>query len=323
MLPARSTAFSYLPALFAATFLMGSGFVAGKILIAHGMPALTLVGWRFVVAAAGCLPLALREDDGGRLCPPGLGVRGWATVAAVGLLQTGGAMGLLFLALRTVPPATVAVLVFTNPLWVALLGRVFLVGERLHAGRLVGLGLGVVGVALALGASAATGAGVVTGELFALGAGLSWAVSTVLQKRAGLPMPPWTLSFWQMGVGALALLALGPLVGEPPAPWGQLSAADWAWFAWLALPGSTASFGLWFLALRWGGATHTSSFLFLAPLFATLLTWLILGTTLRPVQAVGGVLVGLALYLVNRSSGGRATEVTRLSVSVPAEATRE
>lgn len=296
----------YLLALVAATFLMGSGFVAGKILLAHGMPALTLVGWRFVPAALGCLPLALAgaasQPWRARLLPPGLGGRGWAVIVAIGLLQTGGTMGFLFLGLRTVPPATVSVLVFTNPLWVALLGRLFL-GERLHAGRLVGLGLGIAGVALALGGAApAAGEGALTGELFALAAGLSWAVSTVLQKRAALPVPPWTLSFWQMGIGALALLALGPLVGEPPAPWGALTAADWAWFVWLALPGSTASFGLWFLALQRGGATRTSSFLFLAPLFAVVLAWLVLGATLRPVQAVGGVLIGLAIYLVNRTA---------------------
>ena len=296
----------YVPALVTATFLMGSSFVAGKILLAHGLPALTLVGWRFVLAAAGCLPLALGDGSGpgpwwgARLVPPGLGARGWATVLAIGLLQTGGAMGMLFLGMRTIPPATAAVLLFTNPLWVALLGR-WVLGEQLHAGRLAGLALGVVGVALALGGAApVAGEGALVGELFALGAGLSWAGATVLQKRVALPVSPWALSFWQMGAGALALLALGPLVGEPPAPWGRLTPADWAWFAWLVLPGSTASFGLWFLALRRGGATRTSSFLFLAPLFATVLAWAVLGATLRPAQALGGALVGLAIYLVNR-----------------------
>ena len=215
-------------------------------------------------------------------------------------------MGLLFLGMRTIPPATAAVLLFTNPLWVALLGRVVL-GERLHAGRMAGLGLGVVGVALALGGGApAAGEGALAGELWALAAGLSWALATVLQKRAALPVLPWTLSFWQMGLGALALLTLGPLAGEPPAPWGQLTATDWAWFAWLALPGSTASFGLWFLALRRGGATRTSSFLFLAPLFAVVLAWLVLGAAPRSAQAFGGVLVGLAIYLVNRVPAPRA-----------------
>lgn len=296
----------HVPALVASTFLMGSSFVAGKILLNHGLPALNLVGWRFVLAAVGCVPLALGNGTGPwrvRLVPPGLGARGWATVVAIGLLQTGATMGMLFLALRTAPAATVSVLVFTNPLWVALAGR-WLLGEHLHAGRLAGLALGIAGVALALGAAAPTGGeGIVAGELWALGASLSWAAATVLQKRAALRMPPWTLSGWQMGIGALALLALGPLVGEPPAPWGRLSAADWAWFLWLALPGSTASFGLWFLALRRGGATRTSSFLFLGPLFATVLAWAVLGATLRPMQAVGGVLVGLAIYLVNRPVG--------------------
>jgi drug/metabolite transporter (DMT)-like permease len=75
---------------------------------------------------------------------------------------------------------------------------------------------------------------------------------------------------------------------------------EWGWFLWLAVPASTGSFGLWFVALRHGGATRSSGFLFLAPLFATVLSHFVLDTTLGWLQAAGGVLIAAALWLVNR-----------------------
>ena len=53
-------------------------------------------------------------------------------------------------------------------------------------------------------------------------------------------------------------------------------------------------------AVRHGGATRTSGYLFLAPLFTVVLSFLVLGTTLSWRQALGGALIGLALWLVNR-----------------------
>jgi drug/metabolite transporter (DMT)-like permease len=273
--------------LVAATFFMGSSFVAGKILLAK-VPPLPLVGWRFVVAALALLPLALRD---------GLRVPAaeWPGVVAVGLLQTTGVMALLFLAMESIPAATASILLFTAPLWVAALARMLL-GERLARAQVVGLALGVVGVALAVGGRA--GAGTLAGDLLALGSAWCFAGAAIVVKRVQARVPSWTLSFWQMAVGAIALLVLAEASGQR---WPSgLDAADWAWFLWLAIPASSGSFGLWFLALTWGGAARTSAFLFLAPLFTILLSVPVLGDRPGPGQLAGGACVAVALYLVNR-----------------------
>jgi drug/metabolite transporter (DMT)-like permease len=49
-----------------------------------------------------------------------------------------------------------------------------------------------------------------------------------------------------------------------------------------------------------GGATRTSGYLFLAPLFAVILSFVIMGSNLTWLQAGGSVMIGLALWLVNR-----------------------
>ncbi|PNG26933.1 DMT family transporter [Methylocella silvestris] len=290
----------YYAILVAATFLMASSFIAGKILLAYDVPAFLLVGWRFVLAAlAAALVLYLTTDDfRAALAPRRLDVSDWLTVAAIGVLQTAMAMGLLFWAMESIAPPTAAILLFTNPLWVALIGHAAL-GERLSGLRLTGLALGVCGVALALGGGFSLREGAIGGELLGLGAALSWTASTLLNKRARLPIETWALTFWQMLIGALALLIVAFARGETwPA---HLPLSAWGWFLWLAIPGSTASFGLWFLALTKGGATRSSGYLFLAPLFTVILSAALLGSTLSAAQGAGGVLIGCALWMINQS----------------------
>lgn len=277
----------YVAVLVLATFLMGSSFVAGKILLAK-VPPLPLVAWRFLPAAAALLPLAVRDG----LVPPR---RSWAGIAVIGLLQTTTVMSLLFLALETISASAASILLFTAPIWVALLARVAL-GERLRPVQAAGLGVGVAGVALAIGK--AEGFGALAGDLLALGSAFALAGAAIVAKRLPEPVPASTLTFWQMLVGSLVLFAIAAAAGQG---WpGGLTPAEWGWFVWLAIPASSGSFGLWFLALQWGGAVRTSAFLFLAPLFTVLIAAVILGERLGPLQLAGGVLVGVALWLVNR-----------------------
>ncbi|MER1065980.1 DMT family transporter [Pseudomonas aeruginosa] len=303
--PASSQA-GFLVTLFASTFLMGSSFVAGKILLQQGFTPMILVGWRFFVAALATLPLVLAGERNivAALLPAKAGLRDVALVILIGLLQTAAVMGLLFWAMQVISASTAAILLFTNPIWVAVLGRIFL-GESLHRARLVGLLLGVVGVALAIGISPSMFSGGMTlaGEIIGIVSALCWASATLINKRAALPLSSWALSFWQMLVGAIAILTIAYLDGEQ---WpSSVTREQWAWFLWLSIPASTGSFGLWFVALKRGGATRTSGFLFLAPLFTVILAYFILDTAISWMQAAGGVLIGLALWLVNRELPAR------------------
>jgi drug/metabolite transporter (DMT)-like permease len=301
--------------LLASTFLMGSSFIAGKILLHDGFPALLLVGWRFFLAALATLPLVLFD---GRLreslLPSGLGLREVALTVLIGLLQTAAVMGLLFLAMNSISASTAAILLFTNPIWVALLGRFFL-GEKLSTSRLAGLLLGLVGVGFAIGVGPElfSGSNAIAGELIAVGSSLCWAAATLINKRARLPFGPWALSFWQMFIGSCALLAVAYGMGQRwPA---AATITQWAWFLWLAIPASTGSFGLWFVALEKGGATTASSFLFLAPLFTVVLSFFILDASLSWQQAIGGTLIGFALWLVNRNAPARNRREERAAAS--------
>jgi drug/metabolite transporter (DMT)-like permease len=296
----RSGQAGFVVTLLAATVLMGSSFLAGKILLEAGFPPMLLVGWRFLIAALATLPLVLL-DHGlpiNASARPRMSLRDCALTITIGLVQTSAVMGLLFLAMHSISASTAAILLFSNPIWVAVLGRLFL-GESLDGRRITGLTFGVIGVASAigLGPDALISTKAVGGELIGLASALCWAIATIINKRASLPLGAWALSFWQMLTGSVVLLALAYAFGER---WpGTTTPSQWGWFFWLAIPASTGSFGLWFVALAKGGATTTSGYLFLAPLFTVILSFFILGTSLSWPQAMGGVLIGLAIWLVS------------------------
>lgn len=286
--------------LLASTFLMGSSFISGKVLLDQGFPPFLLVGWRFFVAALATLPLVLLDGRSlfAALFPRGVRGREALIVMLIGLAQTAAVMSLLFLAMQTLSAAAAAILLFTNPLWVALASRV-LFAERLGLARLSGLLLGIVGVALAIGPEAllSRDPAMLGGLAYGLASALCWAAATLINKRSRLSLGNWSLSFWQMFIGSLFVLLAASFTGEH---WPvSVSAAQWGWFLWLAIPASTGSFGLWFLALKKGNATRVSGFLFFAPLFAVLMSFSVLGTQLSWVQGLGALAIALAIWLVN------------------------
>lgn len=313
--PART--WQYVAVLLVATFLMASSFVAGKILL-RSVPPFPLLGARFLLAAVATLPLAYfasrSRASSARSASLPTSATSLLAVLCIGLLQTAAVLGLTFLALRSISAGEASILLFTNPIWVAALAPLVL-AERLSMARVAGLFLGIVGVALAMGAP--HGLSGIQGDILVLLASLAWAVSTIITKRLHVTMNPWWLNFWQMLVGALILVGIAVLLRQSwPA---RLSISDWAWFVWLAIPGSTLSFGLWFTALRWGGAATTSSYLFLVPLFSVLLAFVILGEHITMVQIIGGVLVGAALYLVNNRRGSGNASIGTDKVTEVAE----
>lgn len=283
-----------------ATLLMGSGFIPSKLLIQQGFPPLSLAGWRFVVAALAVLPLAVWQAGSLRavMVPTGLRFADVRLVALLGLVQTALVMGLATVGMVTVPAQVAAILLFTNPIWVAVAGHALL-GDRLPIAGMLGLGLGLVGIALAVGLDprVETSLDWAGAPLVLLGA-MCWGAATLITKRARTALVPLALNFWQMMVGAMVLLAAGHFGGEH---WPtQMTGLQWAEFLWLAIPASGGSFSLWYLVLARGDASRASSYLFLAPLFAVLLAVPFLGASLTWIQGIGGLLIGVGVWLINR-----------------------
>ncbi len=272
--------------LVLATALMGSSFAVGQMTL-HYAPPLFLAGLRFTLAG-------LLLAAGVRHRPHPHDWRLWARVAVIGLLQTAGVMGAIFLSLVTIPAGESAILTFANPMLVVVLGAVFL-GQRYRSTQWLGAALGIVGIAVAIGGSLHLQIGV----LYGLASAVFWAVATVLMKRWGGSVDPWVLTAYQMLIGGLVLLVVG---GLQEGPIFHVTLASAGLLAWLVVMASIVQFGLWFYVLHHEDSAQASSYLFLAPVFGVLTGWALLNQAIGVHVLIGALFIIGAIWLVNRSS---------------------
>ena len=103
-----------------------------------------------------------------------------------------------------IPSGQAAVLGFTMPLWLALIGAIFL-HQRLDRRSLVALALGVLAVGLlaarGINAYAQAPLGFAAGIIAAIG----WAIGTLILKRNPVPVPPLVLTGWQLLIAAVPI----------------------------------------------------------------------------------------------------------------------
>jgi drug/metabolite transporter (DMT)-like permease len=100
-------------------------------------------------------------------------------------------------AIRMLSSGRAAILAYTMPVWVALIGRAFY-GDRLSGRQLLGVlsACGAIGLLLAEESGAI--AGRPAGALLMIGAALVWATGTQWMRRRKIDVPLVVLTFWMM-----------------------------------------------------------------------------------------------------------------------------
>lgn len=180
-----------------------------------------------------------------------------------------------------------------QPMIVLLLGSALL-KDRIQPVHLVSCLVGAVGVALLVLQPHAglDGVGVLAGLLGAL----SMASGIVLTKRWGRPEGVGLLTFtgWQLTVGGLVLLPV-TLAGEGLPD--HLTWTNVGGFLYLSVIGALIAYVLWFRGLSRLPALAASFLSFASPLCATVLGYLFLDETLRPLQLLGAAAVVGAVVL--------------------------
>jgi drug/metabolite transporter (DMT)-like permease len=148
-------------------------------------------------------------------------------VASVGLGFVATSIALMNLALQVVPAGRSSVLVYTMPLWVALIMAVFLRVRPAHR-EVLALGVGLVGIALLLNPAAIDwgSGGQLAGSAALLVSAVCWALTTIHVRRHRWAGTPLTVLPWQLLV-ALAPLAVLALLLENgrSITWGPMTVA--------------------------------------------------------------------------------------------------
>jgi probable blue pigment (indigoidine) exporter len=265
------------------TFLMGSSFTVGKIGLNYVSPLL-LVGLRFTIA--GLLMAVLVRNH---MKPQKLS--DWGRIFTIGLIQTAGVMGCIFLSLRTITAGESSILTFTNPLMVVMMGTVFL-GIRYRLLQWIGAFIGFIGVFITLGFHLQ----LTIGTLFGLGAAVFWSIGTILIKQWGSRFNVWVLTAYQMLFGGIILLLMGLTLESPKL---MITPVSITVILWLAVMASIVQFAIWFYLINQGDPGKTSAFLFLAPFFGVLTGWVLLNEVVEWYVYAGGALIFTGIFLVN------------------------
>jgi drug/metabolite transporter (DMT)-like permease len=289
----------------------GASFAATKIALRQLTPP-TLV---FLRTSIGILVLALVAASGGsgktHLNVP------WMRLLALGFLGVAFHQWLQAYALRFTSTTNTGWIIATIPIFAALLGWRFL-GERMPIMRILGIGLGALGVVTVISGGHPgwlfEGLRGQIGDAYILLSAINWAVFTVLSKR-------WlfgneSVSSQQTALGSSsvhmihAMLRLMIMGWAIILPWviadqglsaiQHLTGTTVGAMLFLGIACSGLAYIFWYAALTRLEATETSALLYFEPLVTQAVAWSYLGEPMSLGIILGGGVILLGVWLVGR-----------------------
>lgn len=285
----------YAPALF--VFLWSTGFVGAKYIVPYAEP-FTFLTIRYFLAAlilfaiayAFKQPLKLNKDQ-------------FKASFAVGILLHVIYIGGVFYAVSLGVSAGIsAVIVSIQPVLVSLLA-VPLLGERLRWVQVVGLFLGVAGIALLLLPKVFQGdytaSTSIVGIIICVIALLGTSGGYLVQKKLGGEIPFLSGTGAQYAISAIAFAILSVATEDQIIQWVPEFFFGLAWIVFML---SIASIVLLYGMLRTGSASKVSSLYYLVPPVAAIQAYFLFDEVIGLVGIIGMAFAGLGVVLVMRQS---------------------
>ena len=285
--------------LILVALLWGGTFIAGRLLTESLSPLMSAIG-RFGLAVFILILLTIKSE--GKL--PTLSLRQVAITFTLGLTGIFTYNLFFFTALSEMPASRTALFVAFNPIATAVLVSL-LYREKISLQMLLGITVAVLGALTVIsnghlltviqGSSQAFG----HGELSMLCAVISWAIYTVVGRKALLGLSPLVSTTYAAIWGLLLLLMVwlfSPNVKVLPELNWKIGAA----IGYLAIFGTVIPFIWYYQGIKTIGAAQTSVFTNFVPLFGVLLGALLLNEQISSSMLLGGALVITGVVLTNR-----------------------
>lgn len=271
----------------------GSFFFTGVALSA--LPPFTLVVLRVGLAAVilnALVPLlGLRMPREARV---------WAAFFGMGLLNNAVPFCLIVWGQTHIVSGLAAILNATTPLFTVVAAHMLTSDETMTGNRLVGVLVGLAGVAVMVGPVVLAGLGAdLLAQVAVLGAALSYAFAGIFGRRfRRMGVPPLATAAGQVTASTLMLLPVALVVDQPwtlPVP----GASVWGAVLGIAALSTALAYVLYFRILATAGATNLLLVTFLIPISAILLGALVLGERLDVRHYLGMVLIGCGLAAID------------------------
>lgn len=280
--------------LILATTIWGSMYVVSKVVLGV-VPPLLLVWWRYVVALVALGVMGVMTHQTWRIDR-----RQVASIAAVGLIGYVVSIAAQFYGTALSTAQWGSVITATTPAFMIVFAAPML-GERVTLRKAFAVLLAISGTVVMIGMGTVSSQ-YQWGGLALVLAALSWALMSVLVKKAPPNLPLWTLTFYAM---VLALLVLTPmsLASMPSVSWARLtSPLIGGGIVYLGVVATAGAFYLWNRGLQLTEAGAGGIYFVFQPVSGTILSYLLLKEPIGPGFLGGAILIGLAVWLISRST---------------------
>jgi len=274
----------------------GGTFIAGRI-AAQEIPPFSAAFLRFLVASV-LLMTVLRQRHGR------IGLPTPSQLVIVGLLGLTGVFAynvFFFSGLKTVTASRGALIIATNPVFIAL-GAAWVFREHLHRAKVVGILLCVSGAVMVISRGRPldlVGGAVGWGEIYLLGCVASWVCYSLIGHVAMRDLSPLVSVTYACVIGAAGLF-LPALMEGLVTRIDDFSVAAWLSVVYLGVFGTVLGFIWYYEGIKAVGPSKAGVFINLVPVSAIVLAFFILGESVDFSLAAGGVLVVGGIYLTNR-----------------------
>jgi drug/metabolite transporter (DMT)-like permease len=285
-------------ALLIVYLVWGSTYLAIRVVV-ETMPPMTSAAARFGLAAV-LLAAILRVRRG----PGALRVTGrqLSGAALVGVLLLTGGNGLVMLAESgppgaAVPSGVAALLVAMVPLLIVVLR--FAVRDRPHWTTVLGVVVGLGGLAVLVAPTGGPAAAPLAGSLLVVAAAAAWSTGSFVASRISMPTDAFVATVHQMAAGAVALLAVGALRGELHGfDVTQVSARSWWALAYLLVAGSLIAFTAYVWLLQSAPISLVATYAYVNPVVAVALGALFAAEPVTSRVLLGGLVIVVGVALV-------------------------
>ena len=289
----------------------GTTFFAIRVSL-DTMPPMIMGSLRWLIA--GLLLAGYVLAQGEKLPPPSR----WGSIFLLGFLMLGLGNGGVVVAEQWVPSGLAAVLVASNPFWMAAIESVLPDGERLRVNVVLGLLIGFSGIVvlvwpdLTLGSGGRRGflAGVIALQIASIG----WSLGSSYSRRHARKENILGTTASQMLAGGVIMMAAATVLGE----WPRLHFTTRTTIAlvYLSTVGAVGGFVSYTYALRHLPVSFVSLYAYINPVIAVALGVLLLHESLDSRMAAAAALVFAGVSVV-RWTGHRTVSNPRLRAQEP------
>ena len=221
-------------------------------------------------------------------------------LAIIGCLLLVGANGGLAWAEQFVPTGFAALIVAVTPIWFLLLETFVFRGDRLSHRGLLGLALGITGIAILFWPKFehrdTLGMMQLIGAITLLFSSMSWAIGSVFSRKWQMKVDPFTATGWEMTFAAVGNSIVAVATGQVH----HIVLTRRALIAvlYLVVFGSWVGYSAYIWLLKHVPTPKVATYAYVNPLVAVFLGWLVLRERFDAFMFAGTIVIVVGVALV-------------------------